>query len=636
MYHSRVIAQAAAIIAMAMPASLWAQFVDSGTVSGTQTLGNQGNVGLEGSPGPHGGTGDIGDKGVGGMGGHGGLFLYDFFCFSTGGIAARTGESGHRGGTGGGGGRGGQGGDGGFGGLGGTATWSFASGSSFVNSSVIFLGGAQGADGDMGIEGSIGSSGSTDSEGFSGGRGGNGGGILLPTFGVPGGGASPGFGGRPCPLLDCRGRNGGDGASPSGGGGGGGGSGACLLGAAREGGNGGDGFGRSGNPGNTGSHGLPGPSRGPVGAVAPISLTTIGSLTNKGALTIGGKGGTGGRGGPGGRGGLGGIGGQGGDGGGGGAGGGGSGTTIPQGAPGGTGGAPGLGGPAGIAGFPGLGGLPGLGGSGILEILAGASFLNSGNVVVGGTRASGSGTLAIHGTLDNDGTITVHANGTLANHAGGTINNNRTIDASAARGFSNDGTLTGAGIIIGDFINEGIFTPGNSTGVHTIDGNYDERGTLNIEIGGLLTSTEYGFVDVIASNRTVSMDSATSILELSFVDGFDARKLIVGDEFDIILYSGVGSTLVGTFGSVVHPLASPVLFDLDYTVDGSLTLRVVAELPGNCAGAPAISLEDYAPMSECMTGPEGGSPPGCACADLNNDGNIDLRDFAGLELLFKD
>ena len=86
----------------------------------------------------------------------------------------------------------------------------------------------------------------------------------------------------------------------------------------------------------------------------------------------------------------------------------------------------------------------------------------------------------------------------------------------------------------------------------------------------------------------------------------------------------------------MQPSASPVLFDVDYTDDGSLTLRVIARLPGNCAGAPAIELEDYAPMSECMTGPEGGLDPGCACADLNDDGNVDLRDFASLELLFED
>ena len=125
-----------------------------------------------------------------------------------------------------------------------------------------------------------------------------------------------------------------------------------------------------------------------------------------------------------------------------------------------------------------------------------------------------------------------------------------------------------------------------------------------------------------------------SALEISFVDGFDAGELIVGDEFDIVRYAGVGSTLVGTFGSVVQPLASPVLFEVDYTDDGSLTLRVVTELPGNCAGAPAIALEDYAPFSECLGGPDAGSDPDCACADIDRDGDVDLRDFGLFQSIF--
>ena len=167
--------------------------------------------------------------------------------------------------------------------------------------------------------------------------------------------------------------------------------------------------------------------------------------------------------------------------------------------------------------------------------------------------------------------------------------------------------------------------------MHTIDGNYDERGTLNIEIGGLIAGTEYDFVDVIGSNRTVNLDSATSTLEISFVDGFDASELLVGDEFDIIRYTGF---LQGTFSSVVQPLSSPVLFDVDYTDDGSVTLRVVAELPGNCAGSTAINLEDYAPFSSCMASPEGGLAPGCTCADIDGDGDVDLRDYSEFLSLF--
>ncbi|MCH8048084.1 MAG: PEP-CTERM sorting domain-containing protein [Planctomycetes bacterium] len=307
-------------------------------------------------------------------------------------------------------------------------------------------------------------------------------------------------------------------------------------------------------------------------------------------MTIGGNGGNGGAGGRGGRGGTGGPGGDGGDGGGGAGAAGGSGTFTPSGAVGGRGGPRGLGGPGGTPGAAGPGGDGGLGGSGILEILAGASFLNSGDVIVGGTGGRGSGKLDNFGALNNAGTITLHANGTLTNQVGGIINNDGEIDAAAISNWTNSGTLTGTGLIIGDFINEGIFAPGNSAGMHTIDGNYDERGTLNIEIGGLIAGTEYDFVDVTGLNRSVSLDGATSTLEISFLDGFNASELSVGDEFDIIRYTG---SLQGTFSSMVQPLDSPGLFEIDYADDGSLTLRVTRTSPlSDLTGNGFVDFED--------------------------------------------
>ena len=51
-------------------------------------------------------------------------------------------------------------------------------------------------------------------------------------------------------------------------------------------------------------------------------------------------------------------------------------------------------------------------------------------------------------------------------------------------------------------------------------------------------------------------------------------------------------------------------------------------------GATGPDLEDYAPFSSCMTGPEGGSDPGCICADIDGDGDVDMRDYSEFLSLF--
>ncbi len=61
-----------------------------------------------------------------------------------------------------------------------------------------------------------------------------------------------------------------------------------------------------------------------------------------------------------------------------------------------------------------------------------------------------------------------------------------------------------------------------------------------------------------------------------------------------------------------------------------------------CAGGPAsgdvdangvIDLNDYISMVPCLTGPFGGAGNGCECFDFDNDGDIDLQDFASFTLL---
>lgn len=50
--------------------------------------------------------------------------------------------------------------------------------------------------------------------------------------------------------------------------------------------------------------------------------------------------------------------------------------------------------------------------------------------------------------------------------------------------------------------------------------------------------------------------------------------------------------------------------------------------PGDCDEDGVANLMDLAYFSECLGGPGGGVLSGCECADLNNNGTVDLRDFA--------
>jgi hypothetical protein len=60
-----------------------------------------------------------------------------------------------------------------------------------------------------------------------------------------------------------------------------------------------------------------------------------------------------------------------------------------------------------------------------------------------------------------------------------------------------------------------------------------------------------------------------------------------------------------------------------------------ARVPGDCNNDGGVDLLDYADLRACLTGPGGGSGgSGCACFDFDADGDTDLRDFAEFQTLF--
>ena len=58
-------------------------------------------------------------------------------------------------------------------------------------------------------------------------------------------------------------------------------------------------------------------------------------------------------------------------------------------------------------------------------------------------------------------------------------------------------------------------------------------------------------------------------------------------------------------------------------------------VPGDCTDDWLVDLADYEVFALCMTGPDGGPvEPGCQCADLDIDGDVDLIDFGLFQGVF--
>ncbi|UCF32699.1 MAG: hypothetical protein JSV78_10235, partial [Phycisphaerales bacterium] len=65
--------------------------------------------------------------------------------------------------------------------------------------------------------------------------------------------------------------------------------------------------------------------------------------------------------------------------------------------------------------------------------------------------------------------------------------------------------------------------------------------------------------------------------------------------------------------------------------DGTIDICCRCRRPGDCDGDYIVGLDDYLVFKDCFTGPGGGLLPGCECADLDEDvdvDDVDLEDFS--------
>ncbi|MCO6437606.1 MAG: hypothetical protein J5J06_11000 [Phycisphaerae bacterium] len=58
--------------------------------------------------------------------------------------------------------------------------------------------------------------------------------------------------------------------------------------------------------------------------------------------------------------------------------------------------------------------------------------------------------------------------------------------------------------------------------------------------------------------------------------------------------------------------------------------------PGDCNADGVLNLGDCRTLSDCVTGPAQSMSSNCVCLDLDNDRDVDLRDFAAMQGAFQE
>jgi len=188
------------------------------------------------------------------------------------------------------------------------------------------------------------------------------------------------------------------------------------------------------------------------------------------------------------------------------------------------------------------------------------------------------------------------------------------------------------GTFAGDLLNQGgVLAPGRSAGSTTIMGNYTQQtgGKLEIEIGGGFPGSTFDTVDVTG---TALLDGG---LQLKLINGFlpnpsltlkvlSATSLSgvftnVANGQRLTTVDGIGSFLVHYGPGSALPQNQIILTDFEFT-------------PGDCDHDGNINLDDYAPLPDCLGGPDVLlGPIECGCFDLNADDDVDLSDFAAFQ-----
>ena len=159
-------------------------------------------------------------------------------------------------------------------------------------------------------------------------------------------------------------------------------------------------------------------------------------------------------------------------------------------------------------------------------------------VHVTGFTKIGGGTQTLTGTNSYTGNTTVN---------GGTLIVNGNITSSSLTTVQSGGTLGGSGAVGSLKIDSGGFlNPGNSSGILSVDGDYIQLGTVNIEITGITAGSQHDQVNV----DRASGDGAVN-LSGNLVTAFSGGSYANGNLLFILL-NDASDAINGTFSGLAQ------------------------------------------------------------------------------------
>ncbi len=150
--------------------------------------------------------------------------------------------------------------------------------------------------------------------------------------------------------------------------------------------------------------------------------------------------------------------------------------------------------------------------------------------------------------------------------------------------------LSGSGTVIGDVVNRGVVSPGNSPGIQTVTGSFTftRSGSTHIEIGGLTpgpgATVDDGY-DQIDVNGAVQFGGT---LQVTLINGFIPQ---VGQRFDIVKFGSATGSFDNYEGLVIgNGLYLRPTYD---AIGHKLTLTVVAH-SATAVNRPVIFIPGFA------------------------------------------
>jgi uncharacterized repeat protein (TIGR01451 family) len=213
--------------------------------------------------------------------------------------------------------------------------------------------------------------------------------------------------------------------------------------------------------------------------------------------------------------------------------------------------------------------------SGLFDVVSNVNiFWNGGSSAVlnntGTLRKSGGGgtstwsSIAVNNAGNVEALSGILSLSSFTQNSGVTMLNGGSLSKSSGTFNFYGGMLQGAGIITGNVANVGgTVSPGMSPGVLHIAGNYTQgpTGTLNIELGGVISGTQYDLLDVTGAA------SLNGTLNVSLINSFTP---ISGTVFRIVNFS----TRSGDFITETGMNVGGWLFLLPYYSSDHLSLIV--------------------------------------------------------------